>query len=43
MENWSVPIMNNAIIVGTDEDGGDIDHDIDILDLKTKINWIRVR
>ena len=43
MENWSVPIMNNAIIVGTDGEGCDIDHDIDILDLQTKINWIIVR
>jgi hypothetical protein len=43
LDSWDSPIMNNAMIVGTDSDGYDVDHDIDILDLQTKINWIRVR
>jgi hypothetical protein len=43
LDSWDSPIMNNAIIVGTDEDGDDVDHDINIADLKKQINWIKVR
>mgnify|MGYP007090451783 CR=1 FL=1 len=40
MEGWSYPIINNAIIVGTNKDGEDCDHDINIESLKSEIEWL---
>lgn len=43
LKDWAYPIMNNALIVGTDKEGGDIDHDVDIEDLKSQIIWYKLR
>ncbi len=41
LENWAYPILNNALIVGTNEHGEDIDHDCDIEDLKAQVVWYK--
>ena len=39
MERWIYPVLNNCIIVGTNEEGEDCDHDMNIEDLKSSIEW----
>lgn len=40
MEGWTYPIINNSIIVGTNKDREDCDHDINIESLKSEIEWL---
>ena len=40
MPNWARPILNNVIILGTDDEGGSIDHKTDIQYIKDNIRFI---
>lgn len=40
MKGWDYPIINNCIIIGTDEEGNDIDHDMTIEDILKEIEWL---
>jgi hypothetical protein len=40
MLNWARPILNNVIILGTDDEGSSIDHKTDIQYIKDNIRFI---
>ena len=40
MEDWSTPLVGNAIIMGTDEDGESIDAKTTIAELEGKIKFL---
>lgn len=40
MENWRCPIVGNAIILGTDDEGDSIDYKSNIPDIEKRIDWL---
>lgn len=40
--DWSYPIVNNGLILGTDDEGESVDAKTDIKELEAKITWVSV-